>query len=363
MEGPRSPRETEYPQVMDFLHQELRPTATWSLASEYPTALSLSNIHNIRIITDEQKVLSHAVLKPLIIRTPMAVLKVAAIGSVVTDSQHRNQGLSRKVLDECLQEARRQECDIAMLWTDLYDFYQKMDFELAGTEMSFVIEKEFATPETQPLKFLKTFQISPEAISRLYSQHSVTSVRTSEDIRKFLQIPQTMVYSAWDQHNQLVAYAVEGKGADLKGYIHEWGGSVSNLMSLFSYIRRDRKSSFTVISPGHSINLIQKLKNIEGVVMNQGFLGMIKLISHDQIFQKIKRAARSLGMNDFVLEKRNGETVMGLTDDIISISDDKALVRILFGPAIEIPHLKPETQSQLSKFLPLPIWVWGWDSI
>ena len=363
MEGPRSPRETEYPQVLEFLHQELRPTSNWSLASEYPTALSQSNMHNIRIITDEKKVLSHAVLKPLIIRTPMVVLKVAAIGSVVTDSQHRNQGLSRKVLDECLLEAQRQECDVAMLWTDLYDFYQKMDFELAGTEMSFVIDKEFSTPQTQPLKFLKTSQISAESISRLYSQHSVTSVRTSEDIRKFLQIPQTVAYSAWDQNNQLVAYAIEGKGADLKGYIHEWGGGVSNLLSLFSFVRKDKKSPITVISPSHAINLIQKLKNIEGVVANQGFLGMIKLISHDQIFQKIKRAARSLGMNDFVLERRNGEIFMGLTDDIISISDDRTLVRILFGPAVEIPYIKPETQAKLSQFLPIPIWVWGWDSI
>ncbi len=363
MEGPRSPRETEYPQVLKFLNQELRPTANWCLASEYPTALSQSNLHNIRIITDEKKVLSHAVLKPLIIRTPMIVLKVAAIGSVVTDSQHRNLGLSRKVLDECLLEAQRQECDVAMLWTDLYEFYQKMDFELAGTEMSFVIDKEFSTPQTQALKFLKTPQISAESISRLYSQHSVTSVRTSEDIRKFLQIPQTVAYSAWDQNNQLVAYAIEGKGADLTGYIHEWGGGVSHLLSLLSFIRKDKQTPITVISPSHSINLIQKLKNIDGVVANQGFLGMIKLISHDQIFQKIKRAARSLGMNDFVLERRSGEVFMGLSDDIISISDDRALVRILFGPAVDIPHLKPETQAKLSQFLPLPIWVWGWDSI
>ncbi len=366
MEGPRCPRETEYPQVLDFLHQELRPTSTWSLANEYPTALSLGNIHNIRIITEksgEKKVLSHAVLKPLIIRTPMAVLKVAAIGSVVTGSEHRNQGLGRKILDDCLAEAQRQECDIAMLWTDLYDFYQKMDFELAGTEMSFVIEKEFTAPSAQSLKFLKTLQISAEAILRLYSQHTVTSVRTTEDIRKFLQIPQAMVYSAWDANNQLVAYAVEGKGADLKGYVHEWGGSVSNVISLFSFIRRDRQTSVTVISPSHSTNLIQKLKSIEGVVANQGFLGMIKLISHDQIFQKIKRAARSLGMNDFVLEKRDGVVYMGLAQDVISISDDRAMVRILFGPEIDLPFMKPETQSKLSQFLPLPLWVWGWDSI
>ncbi len=362
MEGPRPPRETEYPQVLDFLRQELRPNSSWSLANEYPTALSLSNIHNIRIITDAEKVLSHAVLKPLIIRTPLAVFKVGAIGSVVTDSNHRNQGLSRKILDECLIEAKRQECDLAMLWTDLYEFYQKMDFELAGTEMSFLIENEFEVP-AHKLRFIKSTQVSPEAILRLYTQHTVTSVRTAEDIRKFLQIPQTQMYTAWDHTNQLVAYAVEGKGADLTGYFHEWGGSVSNLLALFSHIRKEKGMGFTIITPQHSINLNNHLRAVTGQAFNQGFLGMIKLVSPEQVFQKVKKAARSLGLIDFVLEKRGAEYVMGFAGDLIAISDEKDLVRILFGPQVEIPHLHPDTQKRLEQFLPLPMWVWGWDSV
>lgn len=181
--------------------------------------------------------------------------------------------------------------------------------------------------------------------------------------RKFLQIPKTVVYTAWNQSNQLVAYAIEGKGADLTGYIHEWGGGVSNLLALFSHIRKERKAPFTVITPSHSANLIQQLEKIEGVVINKGFLGMIKIIQQDQLFQKVKRGARSLGVNDFVLEKRGPEIVFGVAGDLISVADEKDIVRILFGPSVEIPHLKKETQAQLSLFLPLPMWVWGWDSI
>ena len=362
MEGPRPPKENEYPQVRSFLDQELRPGSQWTLASEYPTAINIANIHNMRIITDEQKVLSHAVMKPLILRTPLAIFKVAAIGSVVTDSQHRNQGLSRKILDNCIVEASKQECDIAMLWTDLYEFYQKLDFELAGTEMSFVFEQEFAQPVAD-LKFLKTALVSAEAIHRLYQQHTVTSVRTVDEIKKFLQIPNSKIYTAWNSNNQLVAFAIEGKGVDLNGYIHEWGGSVQALISLLSFIRKDKGTSITLISPEVSINLANHLQKLPGVVMNKGFLGMIKIISHDQLFQKIKRAARALGLNNFVLERRGPEVVIGAGGDLIGISDEKDLVRILFGPALEIPHLKQETKDILAQFLPLPLWVWGWDSI
>ncbi len=97
--------------------------------------------------------------------------------------------------------------------------------------------------------------------------------------------------------------------------------------------------------------------------MSQGFLGMIKIIHPEQLFQKIKRAARSLGITHFVLEQRDGEVVFGVGSDLLVISDEKDLVKILFGPALPIPHIKPETQEVLAKFLPLPLWVWGWDSV
>lgn len=364
MEGPRQPLESEYPRVLEFLDTQLRPNSNWSVAKEYPTALSVSNLHNIRIITDEAKqVLSHAVLKPLIVKTPLAIFKIGAIGSVVTDEAHRNQGLSKTILENCILEAKNQSCDLAMLWTDLYDFYRKMNFELAGSEISCVIEEEFEAKEAGQLKFIKGIQVSAESIYRLYSQHTVTSVRTAEEVRKFLQIPQTQCYTAWDQNNQLVAYAIEGKGADLTGYIHEWGGSVSKLMALFSFIRKEKKTPFTVILPKHSQNLITQLQQVPSVTYNEGFLGMLKIINQDSLFSKIKKAARSLGVIDFTLQRQGEEVILGCGADLIAIKDEKDLIRVLFGPSVNIPLLQEETVTKLNKFLPLPLWVWGWDSV
>src|SRR5690349_20534726 len=102
MEGPRTPNEAELPHVLDFLNQKLRNEASWSIAAEYPTAFSRHNLHNMRIIADEGKVLSHAVLKPFIIKSPHVIFKVGAIGSVVTDDGHRGQGLSTQVLNDCI---------------------------------------------------------------------------------------------------------------------------------------------------------------------------------------------------------------------------------------------------------------------
>jgi hypothetical protein len=370
MEGPRAPVEAEYPRVLDFLDDRLRPDTKWSIASEYPTALSLQNLNNIRIITDAERVLSHAVLKPLIVKTPNVIFKIAAIGSVVTDEGHRNQGLSRLILENCLEESRRQDCDIAVLWTNLYDFYRKLDFELGGSEVACTFNENFSgegVGATAGLRFIKGHQISAEALHRLYNQHTVGSIRSIEDIRKFLLIPQTQLTTAWDSQGQLVAYAVEGKGIDLTGYVHEWGGKVAPLLALFSHLRRERQTPFTVILPQHSENLLRALEKLP-VSINHGYLGMIKIVNFESLAGKIKRAGRSLGIADLVLErskKEDGstETLFGLGKDLVKISDDKALIQVLFGPFPMIDSFEETTQRTLAKIFPLPLWIWGWDSV
>lgn len=363
MEGPRSPSENELPLVFDFLNKKLRNEASWSIAAEYPTAFSSNNLHNMRIIADEGHVLSHAVLKPLIIKTPQVIFKVGAIGSVVTDEQHRGQGLSTQLITDCLKSATEQSCDIAILWTDLFDFYRRMGFELAGSEISFVIEENFEVPGHN-LRFSTDSKVSPDAIYRLYSAHSVNSVRTIEETRKFLSIPQTKVYTAWEPNGQLAAYAIEGKGVDLGGYIHEWGGSVSKLMALLSFIRAEKKSPFTIICPKHSHNLVQALKQ-QDVTVNHGFLGMIKLVNFDQLSAKIKRAFRSEGVADIVLEKHPQNFVFGIGQDLFTINNETDMVRLLFGPVDyrALGMFKEETAQKFEKVLPLNLWIWGWDSI
>ena len=101
MEGPRAPLQTELSDVVKFLDSHLRPEEKWSVTSEYPLAFSEGNLGNIRIITDNNEVLSHAVLRPLIMKTPAGLFKVGAIGSVVTSSDHRGQGLSTRTLESC----------------------------------------------------------------------------------------------------------------------------------------------------------------------------------------------------------------------------------------------------------------------
>lgn len=363
MEGPRTPESHEWPQLVDFLNANLRQNNSWPITSEYPTALSASNIHNMSIITEDEKIIAHAVLKTLIIKSPYAIYKVGAIGSVITDPQHRQKGHSRKNIEKCMELARQQDCDLVILWTDQFDFYRKMNFELAGFDYSFVLEKSEPVKNTN-LRFVSGNNVDPNALQKLYSTHSVHAVRTIEDFRQFLKIPNSNLFTAWDQSNQLVAYAVEGKGADLVNYIHEWSGQVEPLLDLFRYIRAQKKETITVMCPAHSRNLREQL-TLASSFSHQGYLGMLKMVNSESLLNKVKKAFRAEGHEKIVLEKQGDHYVFGFGTDLYTLDKETDMVQLLFGPlkADSLDFASTETRQKLSELLPMPLWIWGWDSI
>ncbi len=318
----------------------------------------------MRIIKDGQGFLSAAVMKPLIVKSPAGIFKVAAIGSVVTDPSHRNQGLSRQVLEDCLKSATARGCDFAILWTNLFDFYRKLGFELGGTEISLTIPENFKVAENHELRFVASNRVDAEAILKLYSQHTTGGVRTADEIRRFLSIPNSRVYTAWDKENRLQAYLVEGKGADLDGYIHEWGGGVSKILPLIQFAVQQQRRSLVLIAPDHSTNLIRHLRQA-GAKETSGILGMIKILNPSSLLLKVKKHARALGVEDLVLEPREGRFYIGYKDEIFQTDSEADLVRVIFGPlkASSLNVFDPVTAAGLEKVFPIQMWIWGWDSV
>ncbi len=364
MEGPRAPKSHEFGELVKFLDTNLRSQGQWSVADEYPTTMTLQNLHNFRIIKDDQQILSHAVIKPFIVKTRRALFKVGSIGSVVTSETHRNQGLSQTVIGDCLKSLTEQGCDFAILWSNLYDFYRKMGFELAGSEVSLLIDRPIPSPAVL-YKVESTNRVDPQALFRLYSQHSVSSIRTLDDFEKYLKIPNCHLHTAWNKEGKIEAYAVEGKGADLQGYIHEWGGTIDGIVHLLNHIRSLLNKPITLISPAHAQALIRKLESA-GVKRVDGVLGLMKITNESSLFSKVVRNVRQeWGINNFVLEKREGLYFYGIGDTLFKTDQLADIVRLLFGPLkpSQLHDAGPEVNSILDRILPLEMWIWGWDSV
>lgn len=364
MEGPRAPLETEYSNIISFLDKNLRPKADWSITNEYPTTFSEENKRNIRVISEQGNIVSHAVWKPLLIRTPQAVYKFAEIGSVVTAEDHRKQGHSAKIIESCIESARSEDCDFAILWTDLYDFYRKMGFELAGSEMCAVIDAPIVEQASGKYKIREGNNVDPDAILRVFQKHTVSTVRTPAELRKYLAIPNSRVYTAWAADGTLAAYAVEGKGADLQAYIHEWGGALDALNDLVSHMYRQQQRQLFWLIPRHSQNLVRSLSG-KGIPVHHGMLGMIKILNAPRFCEKVQRFLRgALKRTDIHVRQEKDLLVIQTSFSKISFSE-REFTQYVFGPKVpQVATMMDQKDFEpISNVLPLPLWIWGWDSI
>ncbi|MGE3756724.1 MAG: hypothetical protein AB7H97_03160 [Pseudobdellovibrionaceae bacterium] len=135
-------------------------------------------------------------------------------------------------------------------------------------------------------------------------------------------------------------------------------------MALFSHIRKSKGTPITVIAPRHSSNLINALKNA-GFISHEGYLGMIKLVHPEVFFSRIKKAARSLGIADLVLEKKDSTYAIGVGSQILETEQESEVIKLIFGPFLprELVPLDRKSVDTFERIFPLPFWLWGWDSI
>lgn len=359
------PESKDWTQINEFLDNNLRTNVSWSLSEEYPLAFSKSNHENVRVIKDGESVLAHAVMKPNIIKTHYHLFKVGFIGSVVTDKEHRGEGLSTPIIESCIQAATEQACDFAMLWTDMFNFYAKFDFEVAGSEIALQTTQNFNAPIKESLKIMDSVKVAPQSLLKVYNKHNLQTIRQATDIQKYLSIPNTKLLTAWNKvTNNLEAYAVIGKGADFTNYIHEWGGSVSAITSLIQHQANQQKEPLTLITPPQCTNLIKTMQE-HGAEKFFGVLGMIKITNPISFCKKIKKGARSLGFDNFIFEFRDGVYYFGYGEEVYQTDSSQDITRLVFGPVkpAQVHQFSEKTLEALNEIFPIPFWVWGWDSI
>ena len=116
-----------------------------SVALEFP--LVFDPRFEGRVVTvedDAGEVLSACAILPRELILPRAHFRAGLVGSVVTDPDHRRQGLAGRVLERAEGELASQGCLLSMLWADDPGVYLRRGYTPIGAEIDFPVPRQLA---------------------------------------------------------------------------------------------------------------------------------------------------------------------------------------------------------------------------
>lgn len=263
-----------------LLQEALRTSEDpWRIQEEYPTVLSCEFASNSFCLFDDSgKILAHANLLDTVFesRDGLRQIKVGCVGNVATHSNSRGQGLQKEIFSAIEAAAISRGLIGLFLWSDLSDFFRKLGFSAVGEERRWFVSPHEALDISKNLYSAKNpFSFSSSVLLQLLNlrndscQAEFLVKRRIDDFRSLLTIPGMQMFIGTsspmpgirqmdeiqgDMLRSLDSSLIEswylvGKGADMKGVVHEWGApSPSRLSNDLSNIYRVL-DQFMVLAP------------------------------------------------------------------------------------------------------------------
>ena len=287
----------------------------------------------------------------------------AFLGSVVTSEALRGQGLARHTLATAEARAKEGGALLAFLWADDAEVYAGMGWHPAGTEFDFLIDGGQRTflPDAEGVR--PATAEDAEAIHVLYCAHDQRVERTVQEQRSLLAIPGVTTLVR-ESEGCVTAYGCVGRGADLQGVLHEWGGEPVEFLHVLAGhldLRDDEglDDDLVLMVPSAATGLLEYL-SLTDCPGARGVLGLAKLLSLDGAADLLRSC-----LPDLVDVCVEGATVRLQRGGKRISLDEESLLDLLL-PAAGEGRVQRKVERRLGvpfADLPLAPFVWGLDSI
>lgn len=295
---------------------------------------------------------------------PGARLRVGLVGSVSTDPEFRSQGLATRVLESAERALAAEGAALALLWADDPRFYFARGYRPAGAEDDYAIGES----ELELLPRLDGVRPArPEdsgAIHALYREHPSRVERSRGETAALLECPgmTTLVHASGAR---VTGYACLGRGRDLEGTIHEWGGSPGAVLGLVRAHAERRAGEPTFLMAPTTATELRERMDALGVPCSRGVLGLAKVIDRGAVARLLggllgpdARVTHDPSATDAAQVRVRGPRAEEL------VNDDTLLVMLLSskGERDDTQAFGEHLGLDLSR-LPLEPFLWGLDSI
>lgn len=243
------------------------------LASEYPLVFGEGAPGRVLALEEAGVVRSACAVLERVLVHPGGRTRVGMIGSVSTHPKARGRGFATHLLEYAEGVLREAGCEHAMLWADDPKFYGRRGYALDGEETDFLIDRVPQARQTPGVEVRAMDASDCDAIHALYAAHASRVDRTPEETARSLGCPGMRVLLA-TCGGETLAYVCFGRGGDLAGVAHEWGGAPEGVLACLAELLIGAEPIF-LMAPGVPGSMGAALDAC-GALRVQGRLGMTK---------------------------------------------------------------------------------------
>jgi predicted GNAT family N-acyltransferase len=171
-------------------------------------------------------------------------LPVAILGAVATHPDWRGKGFASQTVNAAVEWARGEKAELVMLWGSEHALYQRLGFHLCGEQIQIPLNH---VKLKVPLKEQVSSGWNRAIFSRMKQRAGGLVLQDNDQI--WIEAHRNVEWYYTGPSENPTAYAGYGRGIDLNGMVHEWGGKPDSLFTLLKYLREKNPTSVLLASP------------------------------------------------------------------------------------------------------------------
>ncbi len=364
-------RAEEREALLAWLNHGLRNTGERRLEAEFPTALFSQNpsqdLDKHVLVRSNGRFASHALVHTIPVEAVGQRIELGMIGMVYTDPTLRGRGAARIAIERAIEQMKERGTALAILWSDLDSFYERLGFDRAGVENFYLLDAERCrSARTENLDAMDVRKAAPtdwQSLERLYAAKPSRHLRAAGDLERLAAAPDCETLVAV-RAGVLVAYAAMGRGDDLTGVVHDWAGDPAGLVACLNQFSQSRKEITLLEGPVHET--ATRPLRAAGARPHPGSLGLMRILDVEQLWATLSDGEAALAKMRLVADASTDDVYTFSTPQREFTLSHQSALTLLFGPSM--PHslrlgFEPAELQVLRTRFPWPIFIWGFDSI
>lgn len=368
-------RPNDLTELVALANRVFRASGEGNMEREYPLLMTTENAENLRVArtTGETKsqIVSHVGICLRDVSLLGARIRVASIGAVCTDPDHRGSGLASQLMADAQEHAIARGASL-MLISGGRGLYRRLGYIPAGSFSQHRFPAVPASPDASvTAALLQPADLS--AIIAMYQCEPVRFRRPLEDWRKLLYAGMLMNQPSdlWVVRSgkRVVAYAGVQRPRQTDQWVRalEIGGSRARLAEVAPAIAAHYQApGMEITAP--AADLTSGASEALGAETGRAsFAGTVGIIDPTSFLRAIRPLLLERSDNSLELEPHNEGAILRAGGNEVELATMAHLTALVFGSELEfqaaLPDAAPVKFALLGGILPLPLPWYGYNYV